>query len=352
MKPTRARRIAGLATSLPAALLLSLSAAASAREGLQSQRDFEIAIARLSTAPSYVLITAVDARTGAERTGCIVAPFLVGAILQERRMPVSPTAIAEAQRIAAAALDHRFVFHRAAALRNLGLDRLDTRNEQACRLIRAGQAASMGDPGGGEVFAGYPAGPLPVLPPGARPDRILLAPIARAAAAAAFRIHPSYRPAARAHVQIVGAYRLELPGRAHPVEGFALGYLPVTVRAGNGRCVTISADYVGDGLSNGAATPSDCAPLDRAVRGEAPAAPRPGLRYVNSSWGFSAWADDRTGQTIVTTAEGGATQPILTVDMAIVGIYAMNSPDSPHSDISFLGSLGGQDALVTIGLTY
>ena len=347
---SRAARIAHLlATGLLAACL---AGSASARDVRQSQRDFEAALAHsLTTAPAYILITAIDARTGVERTDCTAAAFLVGALLREHGTPVSTASVAEIERAAGSSLDHRFVFHNEAALANLGWGYPNPRREEACRLIRSGQAAFMTDRSG-QISPGYVTGHEPATPPSLRRGGIWLTPIPRSVAATALRIDSSSRPGPfpQPRVHLVGAYRLALPNGARPVGALAPGFLPLTVRADNGRCFTISADYVGDGLRYGAATPSRCTGLDRGARGNPPVAPHAGLRFVNSAAGYSAWADDRTGQTLITSTSSGAPKTVLIVNMAVVGMCAIDSPASHYSSISLVGSLAGEDALVTIGL--
>ena len=155
MKRTQVGKLSANAIAL---LLMAASPAPARplREAAQWQADFVAAVGRMSTAPNFVLITAVDARSGHAWTGCIIATMLVGAILRERGLPWSAEGIAAAQRIAAGSRDHRFVFRHANALANLGLDHLDARNDEACRLIRAGQAAFMDDRSG-QVYPGTPS---------------------------------------------------------------------------------------------------------------------------------------------------------------------------------------------------
>ena len=126
-------------------LLLSCPSIGAAGDVIQSQRDFEAALADESTSPSFVLVTIVDGRSGEERTGCILAPFLLGAIHLERHLPYSRAAMDEGRRIAEAQTDHRFVFRDPAALHNVSFARLGAGNEAACRLIRAGRQAYMAD---------------------------------------------------------------------------------------------------------------------------------------------------------------------------------------------------------------
>ena len=154
MKRTQAPKLSAIAIILLLATA-SPAPARALREVAQSQADFVAAVGRMSTAPNFVLITALDAGSGHSWTGCIAATMLVGAILRERGLPGTAEGIAAAQRIAAGSRDHRFVFRHANALANLGLDHLDASNEEACRLIRAGQAAYMGDRTG-QIYPGTP----------------------------------------------------------------------------------------------------------------------------------------------------------------------------------------------------
>lgn len=66
-------------------IIFSISALSEGDEyrPFQSQASFEAALRNTSTAPSYVLITVVDDRSGVERTGCTIANFLQGAIQLE-----------------------------------------------------------------------------------------------------------------------------------------------------------------------------------------------------------------------------------------------------------------------------
>jgi hypothetical protein len=146
----------GAAKLLAAALLLVAAAdGAAAQVTRQSQADFEAALTNETTAPSFILVTIVDGRTGAEKTGCILAPFLIGAIHRERHLAYSPAEMAVGLRIAEAQSDHRFVFRDPAALRNVQFDQLGEGNEAACRLIRGGRQAYMADITG-QILEGRP----------------------------------------------------------------------------------------------------------------------------------------------------------------------------------------------------
>src|SRR4051795_4804035 len=109
MRRTQVARLSSIAI----ALLLTAASPAPARplrEAAQSQADFVAAVGRMSTAPNFVLITAVDAGSGHAWTGCIAATMLVGAILRERGLPGTAEGIAAAQHIAARSRNLRFVF--------------------------------------------------------------------------------------------------------------------------------------------------------------------------------------------------------------------------------------------------
>lgn len=89
----------------------------------QSARSFATAIhtsfTTVTTAPRYVLITVVDANTGAERTGCITANFLAGAMSFESGKQDLFIETQGAEKAAMANTAHRFVFSNARALANL-----------------------------------------------------------------------------------------------------------------------------------------------------------------------------------------------------------------------------------------
>jgi len=73
----------------------------------------------LSTAPSYVLITVVDGRSGEETQIATSANFLRGAIGREYDIPSSVEGVALELQVALSARDRRFTFHKRAALDNI-----------------------------------------------------------------------------------------------------------------------------------------------------------------------------------------------------------------------------------------
>jgi len=81
---------------------------------MQSQASFEAAFRTISTSPQYVLMTAVDDKTGQARTFCTLSSFLLGAIDREGVGPA--VAVARASR------DHVFHFRQQAALDNIRPD--------------------------------------------------------------------------------------------------------------------------------------------------------------------------------------------------------------------------------------
>ena len=102
-------------------LLAAMVALCSAHAAVaqQSNASFARAIANHSTSPSYVLITVIDDRSGSRQTVCTMAPFLLGAIQRQYRLPYTPTGEAKIEAIALAGKDHVYHFSRPDALSNL-----------------------------------------------------------------------------------------------------------------------------------------------------------------------------------------------------------------------------------------
>jgi len=95
------------------AAVLGFTASAEAA-GIQHQDKFETAIRNMSSGPSIILLTVVDDRTRQSRTGCALAPFLLGAI--QREMGVSKD---KAMDVALANSTHEFHFSKQDAIDNI-----------------------------------------------------------------------------------------------------------------------------------------------------------------------------------------------------------------------------------------
>jgi hypothetical protein len=122
---------------------------------LQLQYQFEWAVKNRSTSPGFVLLTAIDDRTGQSIAGCTEAPFLLGAIARETGVSGD-----EARQIALSNTDHVFHFSKQQALDNLSIDR-NPAYQRACSVIRSGSTARMNDIGG-QISAGpFSEGPYP-----------------------------------------------------------------------------------------------------------------------------------------------------------------------------------------------
>jgi hypothetical protein len=81
---------------------------------IQPQDKFETAIRNTSTSPSVILLTVVDDRTGQARSGCALAPFLLGAITRETGVSVDKSI-----NVALTNPAHEFHFSRPDALANI-----------------------------------------------------------------------------------------------------------------------------------------------------------------------------------------------------------------------------------------
>jgi hypothetical protein len=101
--------------------VFSFTAAASAEPPSQSQASFEAAVRNQSTAPPYVLITVVDARSEETRSICTTVNFLLGAIHLEYGIEYDREGQVRAQQIALANKSHVFHFTTQETLANIPL---------------------------------------------------------------------------------------------------------------------------------------------------------------------------------------------------------------------------------------
>jgi hypothetical protein len=104
---------------LRAMILFAAATSASAAKPVQSPASYEAAIQNASTAPSYVMVTIVDANTNIERTTCTTANFLAGAIHLQYALPFNAEGGRKATELALSNTAHRFTFSSEAALRNI-----------------------------------------------------------------------------------------------------------------------------------------------------------------------------------------------------------------------------------------
>lgn len=86
----------------------------------------------------YVLVTVVDGSTKVEKTGCVYANGLLGAIHREHRLDYDDKSMQTARQIALAAPNRKFVLTQQSALRNIDFKHLDTRLREECALVREG----------------------------------------------------------------------------------------------------------------------------------------------------------------------------------------------------------------------
>lgn len=161
-----------------------------------------------------------------------------------------------------------------------------------------------------------------------------------------FLVDPAYsRPA---HAKVVGAFVITEPTGTHLLAAWSPGFLPVTLKFSDGRCFSLSADYVGGTLSNGHLSRTSCD--DRRTIDKSPA-PQPSdrsLRLIGSSWGYNAWANHRTGTTIVTAPYVKTFVPLFTARMTTIAIMAMNGPDWPGGNVTLVGRVSGRLMEVTL----
>lgn len=214
-------------------------------------------------------------------------------------------------------------------------------------LAVAAEARQFVPPAGYSGDARQPGVALP-----AEPGAPALTRLADASLSNLFRIDPSYRRAGAAHVKVVGAFAVAEPAGKRLVAAWARGFLPVTLSFSDGRCFSLTADYMGGTLSGGRLNRVKCG--SRPTMDDPPPPPPPGraLRLVGASWGYGAWADDRTKVTIVTAPFAKSFEPLFTADVVTSAMMAMNGPDWPGGNITLVGRVKGRLTVVTLEIGY
>ncbi len=156
--------LAELAAAMAA--VAAIGSTAVAQQGfVQNRAHFRAALDNTSTSPSFVLITVVDGRSGARRTGCTIAGFLLHAIATEEGIYCTdnhgvmlPDAAKRVKAEALASKDHVYSFRKAEALAAVPTN--DHHFDRACEIIHAGMPAYMQDRSA-QILAGWPLGEEP-----------------------------------------------------------------------------------------------------------------------------------------------------------------------------------------------
>ncbi|GHH07545.1 hypothetical protein GCM10008023_01740 [Sphingomonas glacialis] len=186
------------------------------------------------------------------------------------------------------------------------------------------------------------------------PGAPLLTRIPDTAVSSLIHANPTYRRgAAVGRVKVVGAFAIAETSKAHVVDAWSPGFLPVTISLSDGRCYSLQADYEGGTLSNGRLRKVGCEGRRKFDEPTLPAPP-PGraLRLVGTAWGYGAWVDDRTKTTIVTAPGATTFQPLFTAQMTSSAIMAMNGPDWPGGNVTLVGKIKGRLTVVTLETGY
>ncbi len=202
--------------------------------------------------------------------------------------------------------------------------------------------------------AGYSGGgPLPALATPIEPGTPALAHLPEGRFAGLFALDPDYRSNSGVQAKVIGAYAVDEPKGTKFVEAWAIGFLPVNLKFSDGSCFRFRAEYTDGMLANARLNRSDCDARrpPAAETGPPPPADR-GLRPVATSWGYGAWADDRTGTTLVTAPFRKDFAPFLSAKIKLLAFMAMNSVDAPLGNVTMVARIGGKLTIMTLLVAY
>ncbi len=178
-----------------------------------------------------------------------------------------------------------------------------------------------------------------------------LSAIEPSALARRFRVVSSYRRAAQANAKVVGAYTVQEPEGVHLVDVWGSGFMP-TLSFGDGRCFALDANYVGGRLSNARLVRAGC-DTKRVNDPAGPSAPADrSLRWIGTSWGYGAWFDAKSGDTLVTVPFKKTFEPFFAARMKAIAIMAMNGPDWPGGNVTLVGRIHGRLTIITLEVSY
>jgi hypothetical protein len=186
----------------------------------------------------------------------------------------------------------------------------------------------------------------------AEPGSPKLTRIPDTALARRFRLLPSYPRLAQAKLKVVGAFTIAESGKARLTAAWAPGFLPVTLAFSERRCFRFTADYIGGTLSSGRLTHAACTRTEPPPLRSEPVAPSPKLRLIGTAWSHEAWADDRSGTTLVTVRVRERFDPLFTSPMRTEAIMAMDGVDWNGGAVTLVGQLDGRLTLVVLELLY
>jgi len=191
----------------------------------------------------------------------------------------------------------------------------------------------------------------PAIAPSPEADAPPLSAIERGALSGRFPISPTYKRATRAHINVIGAYVIQEPKGAHLADIWGRGFMPV-FSFGDGRCFTLNADYVGGRLSNAHLARIGC-DMKRTPNFPDPAPPSDlSLKRIGTSWGYNAWLDSKSGNTLITPPFQNSFEPLFTAKMPVTAIMAMNSIDSMSGNVTLVGRIDGRLTVVALEVTY
>ena len=175
-----------------------------------------------------------------------------------------------------------------------------------------------------------------------------------AKALSVFTLDPTYRTGTgtAASLKPINFYAISRSRGKRVKAAWSFGFMPVVLEFSDGRCFIIKTDYIAGAFRNSKIEAYKCGTSSDAGIGGTPLPPKPGLRFINRSFGFDAWSDDRAKRVFVTNAWRDGSPTVLTTSMNVIAIGAMRSPDSPGADISFIGNAKTGPEIVTLGLSF
>lgn len=149
--------------------------------------------------------------------------------------------------------------------------------------------------------------------------------------------------------KILWRVNVSLPDHLAAKRAYMRGYAPIIIELKDGRCFSVDFNGASDKLIKVSLAQAPCAPSGQ-FKAASPAPPKPGLIYVGKAWNLDAWADARSGQTMLVPDRGADPRPVLTTSMRVIAVGGMGAPDAPMTEVSLVGYVHNQLVLSTVML--
>jgi hypothetical protein len=144
---------------------------------------------------------------------------------------------------------------------------------------------------------------------------------------------------------------IDLPPHASIDRVELIGLMPPVLRLKDGRCFDIKFDMDPNAefhLKDAAAERIDCPAARPDTTVDFPPLQRPGMTFIARAFDLDAYADRKTGETMLFEDRQKSPVPLLTTSMRVIGASGMGCPDCGATSVRLLGYVKRQLTLADV----